>query len=98
MYNKERMTTGRQQKLMQPIIELKNVSFRYGEDDPWIVNSCSFAIYHGESVAIIGLNGFGTSAVAKSMKDLFFPEEGEIWLRRRELYHEILRDKRKDVY
>lgn len=82
---------------MQPIIEFKNVSFRYGEDNPWIVNSCSFAIYPGESVAIIGHNGSGKSTIAKLMNGLLFPQEGEIWVHGRKLSEETLWDIRKDV-
>lgn len=82
---------------MQPIIEFKHVSFRYGEESPWIVNDCSFAIYPGESVAIIGHNGSGKSTIAKLMNGLLFPQEGEIWVQGRKLSEETLWDIRKDV-
>ena len=60
------------------LIEFKNVSFRYGENEPWALKNCSFTIYENEWVAIIGHNGSGKSTIAKLMNGLLFPEEGEI--------------------
>lgn len=59
-------------------IEFKNVSFRYAEEDPWVLKNVSFKIKADEWVAIIGHNGSGKSTIAKLMNGLLFPQEGEV--------------------
>jgi ATP-binding cassette, subfamily B, bacterial CvaB/MchF/RaxB len=59
-------------------IELRNVSFRYGDDEPWILKNCNICIEAGESVAIIGPNGCGKSTLAKIALGLLEPTEGEV--------------------
>lgn len=61
-------------------IEFKNVSFRYAEDQPWVLKNVSFQIKAGEWVAVIGHNGSGKSTIAKLMNGLLIPEEGEVWV------------------
>lgn len=59
-------------------IELRNVSFRYSEGEPWILRNCSLRIEAGESVAIIGPSGCGKSTLAKIILGLLQPSEGEV--------------------
>ncbi|WHZ18938.1 MAG: Bacteriocin/lantibiotic efflux ABC transporter, permease/ATP-binding protein [Rhodanobacteraceae bacterium] len=59
-------------------IELRNVSFRYAEGEPWIVKDCSLTIPAGESVALIGPSGCGKTTLAKIILGLLQPEEGEV--------------------
>lgn len=54
------------------------VSFRYTEDQPWVLKNVSFSIKKNEWVAILGHNGSGKSTIAKLMNGLLFPDEGEI--------------------
>jgi len=82
---------------MEPIIEFDNVSFRYGENAPWILQNCSFTIHENEAIAIIGHNGSGKSTIAKLMNGLLFPQEGEIWINGKKLAEESVWDIRKDV-
>lgn len=79
------------------MIEFKNVSFRYSENQPWVVKNCSFEIYENEWVAIIGHNGSGKSTIAKLMNGLLFPQEGEITIHGRQLQPETIWDIRRDV-
>ncbi|WP_077623990.1 energy-coupling factor ABC transporter ATP-binding protein [Sediminibacillus massiliensis] len=60
------------------LIEFRNVSFRYGENQPWVLENVSFQIASDEWVAIIGHNGSGKSTIAKLMNGLLFAQEGEI--------------------
>ena len=60
------------------MVEFKNVSFGYSDDQPWVIKDCSFEIYANEWLAIIGHNGSGKSTIAKLMNGLLFPQEGEI--------------------
>ena len=56
----------------------ENVSFRYAEDQPWVLKNVSFSIKQDEWVAILGHNGSGKSTIAKLMNGLLFPDEGTI--------------------
>ena len=47
--------------LPEASIELRQVSFRYSEGDPWILKECDLRIEAGESVAITGPSGCGKS-------------------------------------
>lgn len=59
-------------------LELRNVSFRYSDSDPWIVRNCSLSIKAGESVAFIGSSGCGKSTLAKIILGLLKPTEGHV--------------------
>lgn len=59
-------------------IELRNVSFRYADGEPWILKDCNLRIEAGESVAIVGPSGCGKSTLAKIVLGLLQPTEGEV--------------------
>lgn len=59
-------------------IELKRVSFRYAEGEPWVLKDCSLTIREGESVAIVGPSGCGKTTLAKLLLGLLEPEQGTI--------------------
>jgi ATP-binding cassette subfamily B protein RaxB len=59
-------------------IELRNVSFRYAEGEPWVLKDLSLAIEPGESVAIIGPSGCGKSTLTKIILGVQPPTEGEV--------------------
>ncbi|WP_077303334.1 energy-coupling factor ABC transporter ATP-binding protein [Virgibacillus pantothenticus] len=79
------------------LVEFRNVSFRYGDEQPWVLKNCSFEIYEQEWVAIIGHNGSGKSTIAKLMNGLLFPQEGEIYVAGKKVQEETIWDIRKDV-
>ncbi|MCD9030899.1 peptidase domain-containing ABC transporter [Luteimonas sp. Y-2-2-4F] len=62
----------------RPRIEVEGVSFRYAEDDPWVLRDCSFAIEPGESIAITGPSGCGKTTLAKVLLGLVRPTEGRV--------------------
>src|SRR5690606_3733629 len=59
-------------------VELRNVSFRYAEGEPWILKNCNLRIEAGESVAITGPSGCGKTTLAKIVLGLLEPTEGEV--------------------
>ncbi|WP_138420151.1 energy-coupling factor ABC transporter ATP-binding protein [Aquibacillus sediminis] len=63
---------------MSSFIEFKHVSFRYSEEQPWVLKDVNFKINVDEWVAIIGHNGSGKSTIAKLINGLLFPQEGQI--------------------
>ena len=60
------------------MLEVKNVSFRYGGAGPWILKDVSFSVEEGERVAIRGPSGYGKSTLAKIVAGYETPEEGEV--------------------
>lgn len=59
-------------------IELKNVSFRYTEDHPWILKNVNLFFPQGKCVALVGLNGAGKTTLVKLLTRLYDPVEGQI--------------------
>lgn len=83
--------------MRKKVIEFRNVSFRYTEEQPWVLKNCSFAIYENEWAAIIGHNGSGKSTIAKLMNGLLFPQEGEILIDGTVVTEETIWDIRREV-
>jgi ATP-binding cassette subfamily B protein RaxB len=65
---------------LEPSIEVKNVSFRYAEGEPWVLRHLELTFAAGESVAIVGPSGCGKSTLLKIILGLLEPTEGEILL------------------
>lgn len=57
-------------------LEVKNLSFRYADGEPWVLQDCSFAVGAGESVAIVGASGCGKTTLVKLMLGLLSPNAG----------------------
>ena len=58
-------------------IQLKNITFRYGNRKP-VLNNVSFSIPKGKKVALVGASGSGKSTIAKLLLKYYKPENGEI--------------------
>lgn len=63
---------------LAPSIELKEVSFRYGEGEPWILKNTNLLLAAGQSVALTGPSGCGKTTLLKVMLGLLAPQEGEV--------------------
>ncbi|OWQ91482.1 hypothetical protein CDN99_10040 [Roseateles aquatilis] len=63
---------------LPPRIELRRVSFRYSESDPWILKDVSLSIEAGRHVALTGASGSGKSTLLKIALGLLAPTEGEV--------------------
>ena len=61
-------------------IELRNISFRYTEDLPYVLQNVSMTINPGEKAAIVGYNGAGKSTLVKLIMRLYDPTDGDILL------------------
>lgn len=59
-------------------IEIRDVWFRYTDDQPWILRGVTLFIPRGASVALIGLNGAGKSTLVKLLCRLYDPVRGSI--------------------
>lgn len=59
-------------------IKVNHLSYRYGENQNWILKDLSFHIKQGEKVAITGHSGVGKTTLLKIMLGLIAPSKGEI--------------------
>jgi len=59
-------------------IELRDVSFRYTENHPWVLRHVNLHIPAGKCLAIVGLNGAGKTTLVKLLTRLYDPTEGQI--------------------
>ena len=60
-------------------LEIKNLSFSYG-DDRLVIDDISFAVEKGSFVAVLGHNGSGKSTLAKLIVGLLEKKSGQIFL------------------
>ena len=60
-------------------VELANVSFRYNENSPFVLNDISFRVSPGEYVAITGHSGCGKSTLVRLLLGFENPEKGSIF-------------------
>jgi ATP-binding cassette subfamily B protein RaxB len=63
---------------LQPSLELRGVSFRYGEGEPWVLHHANLVVRAGECVALTGVSGAGKTTVIKILLGLLEPVEGEV--------------------
>jgi ATP-binding cassette, subfamily B, bacterial CvaB/MchF/RaxB len=60
-------------------LEVRELSFRYSDMEPFVLLNCSFAVTPGESVAIVGASGGGKTTLVKLMLGLLAPTDGKIF-------------------
>ncbi len=60
-------------------IELSNVSFRYDENEPLIIDGLSLKIRPGQYVAIVGSTGCGKSTLMRLMLGFETPQKGAVY-------------------
>jgi ATP-binding cassette, subfamily B, multidrug efflux pump len=59
-------------------IEFRNVSFRYGDNLPWILKDVNLSIPEGSTVAIVGFTGSGKTTLVNLIPRLYDITTGEI--------------------
>lgn len=60
-------------------IELNNVSFRYNENMPYVIDDLSLKIRPGQYVAIVGSTGCGKSTLMRILLGFEKPEKGAVY-------------------
>ncbi|MCL2719656.1 MAG: ABC transporter ATP-binding protein/permease [Lachnospiraceae bacterium] len=61
-------------------IELRNVSFKYGKNDDYVLQNINMTLSPYSKTAIVGYNGAGKTTLTKLIMRLYDPDEGEILL------------------
>jgi ATP-binding cassette subfamily B protein RaxB len=83
-------STGRQ-------IECRDVWFRYGDDEPWILQGVDLSLAPGDSLVITGPSGCGKTTLAKVLLGLYPPTKGEVRIDGINLSHLNLDDYRTEI-
>lgn len=63
-----------------PLVRFENVSFRYRQEFPDVLQNVSFNIYSGDIIAILGPNGAGKTTLVKHALGLLKPTTGRVLL------------------
>ncbi len=63
----------------QPIYEVRNLSFSYG--DTLVLHDINFCVHEGEKIAVIGLSGCGKTTLFKLLSGLYTTEKNHIYFR-----------------
>ena len=63
---------------VEPCLEVRGLSYRYSDMEPFVLLNCSFAVAAGESVAIVGPSGGGKTTLLKLMLGLLQPTDGKV--------------------
>lgn len=61
-----------------PLIEFRNVSFKYPNTDKYVYKNFSLTIKPGEDIALVGENGAGKTTFVKLLMRFYDIDEGEI--------------------
>lgn len=78
-------------------IEVNNVSFRYTENMPWVLNELSLKIRPGEYVAVVGSSGCGKSTLLRLLMGFETNQRGAIYYDGKDISTLDLRSLRKKI-
>lgn len=78
-------------------LELENISFRYGDEQPYVIENITLTINPGDSIAITGTSGAGKTTLMKIMLGLLQPTSGKIILDGIDINHWGLKNYRKTI-
>lgn len=60
-------------------VEFCDISFKYGDKSPLVLNGLNLHIKAGETVALVGPSGGGKTTLAKLLLRLYDPLSGELF-------------------
>lgn len=63
---------------LQGHIELRDLSFRQAEQEPWLFHQLNFKLSPGESVAIVGPSGIGKTSLLKVILGFACAQQGKV--------------------
>lgn len=78
-------------------ITVKNISFRYIQEQPLILNSVNFKINAGENVAIVGASGSGKSTLLRLFLGFETPVSGEIYIDNKNIKNIDIKEYRRQI-
>lgn len=78
-------------------VELSNVSFRYNENMPMVLDNLSFRISPGQYVAIVGKTGCGKSTLMRILLGFEKPQKGAVYYDGKDINSLDLRSLRRKI-
>ncbi len=63
---------------LKGIVRYEEVRFRYGDDQPWVLDGIDLAVGAGETVALVGSSGAGKSTLAQLLPRFYDPVCGRV--------------------
>lgn len=80
-----------------PLLEFRNVTFRYDNAEAPALENISFTVHHGETLAIMGDIGSGKSTITNLIPRLFSIESGDILFKGKSIYEWNVDDLRAHI-
>ena len=80
-----------------PLLEFRNVTFRYDNAESPALENISFKVHHGETLAIMGDIGSGKSTITNLIPRLFTIESGDILFKGKSIYEWNVDDLRAHI-
>ena len=80
-----------------PLLEFRNVTFRYDNAESPTLENISFKVHHGETLAIMGDIGSGKSTITNLIPRLFSIESGDILFEGKSIYEWNVDDLRAHI-
>ena len=80
-----------------PLLEFRNVTFRYDNAESPALENISFKVHHGETLAIMGDIGSGKSTITNLIPRLFSIESGDILFKGKSIYEWNVDDLRAHI-
>ena len=80
-----------------PLLEFRNVTFRYDNAESPALENISFTVHHGETLTIMGDIGSGKSTITNLIPRLFSIESGDILFKGRSIYEWNVDDLRAHI-
>ena len=93
----ESQQSQRQIESVDGSIEVSNLSFRYKEDAPLVLDNVSLRIRPGEYVAIVGRTGCGKSTLMRLLLGFEHPTRGAIYYSRQDISGVDIRSLRRNI-
>ena len=81
----------------EPLLEVRDVAFRYSENHPFLFNSVNLSLKSEETMAIIGPSGCGKSTLLKVLASMYQPSHGEIRMYGRDVNKIGLQNYRSEI-
>ena len=80
-----------------PLLEFRNVTFRYDNAESPALENISFTVHHGETLTIMGDIGSGKSTITNLIPRLFAIESGDILFKGKSIYEWNVDDLRAHI-
>lgn len=71
-------TTEKENRSENPVIEVKDLWFRYNKKDPDVLRDMNLKVYKGELYCLLGGNGTGKTTAMKILQGIISPQRGKV--------------------